>query len=53
MIKGKTKVSDGFRSENGGIRFGNIMSIIKTARLREQNPFECIKLIFDGQELFA
>lgn len=53
MIKGKTKVSGGFRSENGGIRFGNIMSIIKTARLREQNPFECIKSIFDGQELFA
>lgn len=53
MIKGKTKVSGGFRSENGGIRFGNIMSIIKTARLREQNPFECIKLIFEGKELFA
>ena len=30
MIKGKTKVSGGYRSEDGGIRFGNIMSIIKT-----------------------
>ena len=49
MIKGKIKVSGGFRSENGGIRFGSIMSIIKTSRLREQNPFECIKLIFEGK----
>lgn len=29
MIKGKTKVSGGFRSTNGGERFGKIMSIIK------------------------
>lgn len=53
MIKGKTKVSGGFRSEKGAIRFGKIMSIIKTARLRNLNPFECIKAIFEGQTLFA
>ena len=53
MIKGKTKVSGGFRSENGGNRFGRIMSIIKTARLRKLNPFECIKALFAGQTLFA
>ena len=53
MIKGKTKVSGGFRSENGAIRFGNAMSIIKTAKLRNLNPFECIKAIFEGKSLFA
>ena len=53
MIKGKTKVSGGFRSENGARRFGKIMSIIKTARLRKLNPFDCIKAIFEGQSLFA
>ncbi len=42
MIKGKTKVSGGFRSSKGGKRFGNIMSIIKTARLRRLDPFTCI-----------
>lgn len=53
MIKGKTKVSGGFRSESGAIRFGNIMSVIKTAKLRNMNPFSCIKAIFQGQTLFA
>ena len=53
MIKGKTKVSGGFRSKNGAIRFGNIMSIIKTARLRNLNSFDCIKMVFDGKELFG
>ena len=53
MIKGKTKVSGGFSSENGGNRFSRIMSIIKTARLRKLNPFECIKALFAGQTLFA
>ena len=53
MIKGKTKVSGGFRSEEGAIRFGNIMSIIKTARLRKLNVFDCIKSIFKGEALFA
>ncbi|MGM9876828.1 MAG: transposase, partial [Bacilli bacterium] len=47
MIKGKTKVSGGFRSKNGAIRFGKTMSIIKTAKLRKMNPFECIKAIFE------
>ena len=45
MIKGKTKVSGGFRSEEGAIRFENIMSVIKTAKLRGLNPFNCIKEI--------
>ena len=53
MIKGKTKVSGGFRSTEGAIRFGNAMSIIKTARLRKMNVFDCIKSIFNGEVLFA
>ena len=53
MVKGKTKVSGGFRSEEGAIRFGNTMSIIKTARLRKLNVFNCIKAILKGKELFA
>ena len=53
MIKGKTKVSGGFRSSKGGERFGNIMSIIKTAKLRKLNPLSCIKEIYQGKSLFA
>ena len=53
MIKGKTKVSGGFRSQEGGIYFGNTMSIIKTAKLRKLNPFDCIKEVFEGKSLFA
>ena len=37
MIKSKTKISGGFRSDNRGLRFGNIMSIIKTSKLRNIN----------------
>lgn len=53
MIKGKTKVSGGFRSYTGGVRFGIIMSIIKTAILRKMSPIECIKDIFSGKVLFV
>jgi len=53
MIKGKTKISGGFRSKEGGERFGYIMSIIKTAKLRKINPLECIKDIYDDKALFA
>ena len=40
-------------SEAGAIRFGNTMSIIKTARLRKLNVFSCIKSILKGKSLFA
>ena len=53
MIKGKTKMSGGFRSSKGGERFGIIMSIIKTAKLRNLNPLTCIKEIYQGKSLFA
>ena len=53
MIKGKTKVSGGFRSNKGGERFGIIMSIIKTSKLRGLNPLNCIKEIYQGNVLFS
>lgn len=53
MIKGKTKVSGGFRSTKGGERFGRIMSVIKTSKLRKQNPLNNIKKIYQGEALFA
>lgn len=53
MIKGKTKVSGGFRSTKGGERFGKIMSVIKTAKLRKLNPLNCIKEIYQDKSLFA
>lgn len=53
MIKGKTKVSGGFRSTKGGERFGKMMSIIKTAKLRKLNPLDCITKIYEGKTLFA
>lgn len=53
MIKGKTKVSGGFRSTKGGERFGKMMSVIKTAKLRKLNPLDCITKIYEGKTLFA
>ena len=53
MIKGKTKVSGGFRSNEGGTMFGNTMSIIKTAKLRNLNVLNCVSQIFEGKALFA
>ncbi len=53
MIKGKAKISGGFRSNKGGERFGNIMSIIKTAKLRNLNHLSCIREIYQGKSLFA
>ena len=53
MIKGKTKMSGGFRSKRGGERFGNIMSVIKTAKLRKQDVYKTIGQVFNGNVLFA
>ena len=53
MIKSKTKISGGFRSDNRGLRFGNIMSIIKTSKLRNINPFSSIINIINNIPLFT
>lgn len=53
LLMDKNIASGGFRSKNGGIRFGNIMSIIKTSKLRGINPFDSIKRIMSGESLFA
>lgn len=53
MIKGKAKISGCFRSNKGGERFGNIMSIIKTSKLRNLNPHSCIREIYQGKSLFV
>lgn len=48
MIKSKTKVSGGFRSFKGGVRFGK-----KISKLRNINPFYSIINIMDNKLLFA
>lgn len=53
MIKGKTKISGGFRSKKGGERFGNIMSVIKTCKLRNIGVYDSLKLMLKGESLFA
>ena len=52
MIKSKTKISGGFRSDNRGLRFGNIMSIIKTSKLRNINLISSIINIINNFSLF-
>lgn len=52
IFKIKTKVSGGFRSMKGAENFVNTLSIIKTAKKRNINPYHAIKRIFDGEELF-
>lgn len=46
MIKGKTKISGGFRSMDGAKAYADIMSIIKTSKKRKLNPYDSIDLIF-------
>ena len=53
MVKGKTKVSGRFRSNKGGERFGRIMSIIKTSKLRKLNPLNSVMEIYQGKALFG
>ena len=53
MIIGKAKTSGWFRNDKSGERFGDIMSVIKTSKLGQLNPFKCIKDIYEGKVLFA
>lgn len=48
VYKTKTKVSGGFRSDNGLKVFTNILSIVKTARKRSLNIFKILVSIYKG-----
>lgn len=53
MIKGKTKISGGFRSMDGARAYADMMSIIKTSKKRKLNPYDSIDLIFQNKVLFG
>ena len=53
IIKTKTKISGGFRSEQGAQIYCDTISIIKTAKKRGINPFKAILAIFNNEELFV
>ena len=48
IFKIKTKVSGGFRSMKGAESYTKALSIIKTSKKREINPFDSIKRIFNN-----
>lgn len=50
MIKEKTKVSGGFRTEEGAKTFAKIRSFISTCKLRTENIIDEIIKIFEGNE---
>ena len=50
MIKGKTKISGGFRTEEGAKAFAKIRSFISTCKLRTENIIEELIKIFEGNE---
>ena len=45
-VKTKTKVSGCFRSIEGGKRFANLMSIVKTAIKQNRSPYKSVKAVF-------
>lgn len=53
IVKTKTKVSGGFRSENGCENYCNTISIINTAKMRNINPFKAITSVFNNENIFA
>ena len=49
MIKTKTKVSGGFRTEEGAKTFAKIRSFIATCKLKTENVIEELEDIFNGK----
>lgn len=50
MIKTKTKVSGGFKTENGAKTFAKIRSFIATCKMQTENVIEELTKIFEGNE---
>ena len=53
IVKTKTKVSGGFRSEDGCKNYCDVISIINTAKMRNINPFKAITSVFNCENIFA
>ncbi len=53
IVKTKTKVSGGFRSEDGCQIYCDAISIINTAKKRSINPFTAIISVFNNENIFA
>ena len=53
IFKIKTKVSGGFRSMKGIESFVDTLSVTKTAKKRNMNPYHAIKSILNGEAIFA
>ncbi|MCU0680612.1 MAG: IS66 family transposase [Planctomycetes bacterium] len=51
MIKTKSKVSGGFRSEKGSSSFAKIRSVIATAKKRGENVYQLFGKLFSGKEI--
>jgi len=51
MVKTKVKVSGCFRSLEGGKRFANLMSIVKTAIKQNLSPYKTLRAVFAAQAL--
>lgn len=50
MIKTKTKLSGGFKTENGAKTFAKIRSFIATCKMQTENVIEELTKIFEGNE---
>ena len=53
IVKTKTKISGGFRSENRCKNYCNILSIINIANKRNINPFKAIISVFSNDDIFG
>ena len=48
-LKGKSKISGGFRSDEGAEYYARIMSLITTLRKQNKNVFDGIRSVFSGE----